>query len=426
MSRGESLTLSESEEVTLRSLKTAARQLRTSSVEVRNAALRAIGEELIRREGEILAANREDLAALSETTPGAFRDRLTLNAARLQGMRDSLEAVERLPDPIGEVAECRTAPNGLLMRRVRSSLGVLFMIYESRPNVAIEAFSLALKSGNALILRGGKESARTVGVLYAILRSGLVKAGLPEACLWGITDPDRELVRSLLQRKDMIDVVVPRGGERLIDFVVDHSRIPIIKNDRGLCHLYVHEDADLAMALELLNNGKTQRPGVCNALESVLVHESIAPEFLSRAYARLSHAQVRWFCEPKALQLLQGSSHVFAATDRSFDTEYLDFAVSARVVSSLDQALEHIEQHGSRHSEVIVTRDETTARRFHAEVDAAAVYWNASSRFTDGYELGLGGELGISTQKLHVRGPVGLRELTSLRWTVDGKGQIRG
>ncbi len=417
-----------SKEAALLGLSAAARALRTASTERKNRVLEGLAERLRTRASEVLEANLHDLAALDSgegaSATAAFRDRLTLTPERLRGMERSLLQVAALPDPVGEVVEERGAPNGLAIRRVRAPLGVIFMIYESRPNVALEAFSLALKSGNALLLRGGKESVRTVSVFYRWISESLHEAGFQEGSFWGITDPSRELLKSLLARRDRIDVVVPRGGDRLIEFVVEHSRIPIIKNDRGLCHLYVHEDADLEMALSILKNGKTQRPGVCNALETLLVHESVARDFLLAAHAALP--TVRWHAEPRALAVLQGRERVLPAGPGQFDREYLDLEMSVAGVASLEEALNHIALHGSRHSEAIVTRSASIARRFQSEVDAAAVYWNASTRFTDGFELGLGGELGISTQKLHVRGPVGLRELTSVRWIIDGEGQVRG
>jgi glutamate-5-semialdehyde dehydrogenase len=326
-------------------------------------------------------------------------------------------------------------PNGLDVRKLRAPLGVIFMIFESRPNVAIEAFSLGFKAGNAMILRGGKESARTTAALYSVLREALTQAGVSASCLWGVTDPDRALVEHLLKQKQWIDVVVPRGGDGLIDFVTRASLIPVIKNDRGLCHVYVHEDADLTMAEKIVLNAKCQRPGVCNSMETLLVHASCAADFLPRAYQRLSAHQVQWFGCPRTLKILEAGlpgggqptpqPAPKPATEASYDTEYLGYKINCRVVDSLEDAIAHIERHGSRHSEAIITRSRETARYFEQAVDAAAVYWNASTRFTDGFELGLGGELGISTQKLHVRGPVGLRELTSVRWIIEGQGHIR-
>lgn len=417
-----------------------ARALRSLPASARDRVLVAAADLLRARAAEVLAANAEDLAALSKDADEAFRDRLLLTDARIAHMSESLRQVAALEDPVGEVVERKTLPNGLAVSRVRSPLGVIFMVFESRPNVAVEAFSLGFKAGNAMILRGGKESRRTTAALFSVLEAALRSAGVAPECLWGITDPDRSLVECLLQQKQWIDVVVPRGGEGLIDYVTRASRVPVIKNDRGMCHVYVHEDADLDMAEAIVLNAKTQRPGVCNAMETLLVHDQAAPKLLPKLYASSRARGVQWFGCKRTLALLgaalrqaPGSAPagpeavpgLAPATDESFDTEYLSLKLNCRVVDSLEQAIEHIELHGSRHSEAIVTRSAGAASRFKAEVDAAVVYWNASTRFTDGFELGLGGELGISTQKLHVRGPVGLRELTSVRWIIDGEGQVR-
>jgi glutamate-5-semialdehyde dehydrogenase len=404
----------------------AAALLRASAGEKRSKVLLALAARLKAREREVLAANGRDLARLGAETTAAFRDRLLLNEARLGLMGESLRQVAALPDPLGEGEPARRLANGLILKRVRSPLGVILMIFESRPNVAVESFALAFKSGNAICLRGGKESMETTGELYTCMREALGAEGFPPDSFWGITDPDRALVRELLQARRYIDVVVPRGGDSLIEYVVENSRIPIIKNDRGMCHVFVNEDADPEMALAIVENAKTQRPGVCNAMETVLVHQKLAPSFLPALLARLRPRGVRWHGCPETCRILVGRPEVQPAEPKSWDTEYLDLIMNCRVVGSLDEAISHIEAHGSRHSESILTRSEPAARAFQARVDAAAVYWNASTRFTDGFEMGLGGELGISTQKLHVRGPVGLQELTSLRWVIDGTGQVRG
>jgi glutamate-5-semialdehyde dehydrogenase len=408
-------------------VKAAAKILRTSSTTVKNAVLISLAEKLKSEESKILAANAKDLAALSPDVTAAFIDRLTLSPARLAGMRESLKQVAALPDPVNEVVEKNTLANGISVTRVRAPLGIIFMIFESRPNVAIEAFSLAFKAGNAVILRSGKESKNTVEVFYTLMQAALRENQLPVEIASGITDPDRALVLKLLQLKNFIDVVVPRGGDALIEFVVENSKIPIIKNDRGLCHIYVHEDAELKSTVAMIENAKKQRPGVCNSVETILIHEKIAAQFIPAIHAQLAHAPhpVEWFACGETLKILAGRPFVQAATPKSFDTEYLDYQLNCRVVKNADEAIAHIETHGSKHSEAIFTQTESLARKFQNEIDAAAVYWNASTRFTDGFELGLGGELGISTQKLHVRGPVGLRELTSTRWLLDGNGQIR-
>jgi glutamate-5-semialdehyde dehydrogenase len=414
-------------EIILPEVKKAAQALRSSSNESRNRVLHSLAKNLQIQTSTILAANQLDLSALPSDALSSFRDRLTLNEKRIGAMVEGLIQVAALPDPLNEVVEERVLLNGLRTRRVRSPLGVIFMIFESRPNVAIEAFSLAFKSGNAILLRGGKESIHTVAVLYRLIHEALIQEGFSTACLEGITDPDRAMVLELLQAKKWIDVVVPRGGDRLIEFVVENSKIPIIKNDRGMCHVYVHEDADLKQALTIIENAKMQRPGVCNAMETLLVHAKVAERILPELYALLSthEPKLEWFGCVNTLSILAGKPLMNAAVPESFDTEYLDYRMNCKVVSNVDEAIQHIETHGSKHSEAILTSNEAIARRFQSEIDAAAVYWNASTRFTDGLELGLGGELGISTQKLHVRGPVGLKELTSIRWIMDGTGQIR-
>lgn len=407
-----------------------ARILRKLGASEKNRVLEKIARGLVAHSAVILKENAKDLKALDKKATPAFRDRLTLDEKRLAAMAESLRQVAALPDPVGELVDRSTLPNGLKLRRVRAPLGVIFMIYESRPNVATEAFSLAFKAGNAAILRGGRESARTVAALYQLIADALAEEGLPRLAAWGVTDPDRALVKALLRERAAIDVVVPRGGDRLIEFVVNESLIPVIKNDRGLCHVYLHEDlageAKLSeMGLRIAVNAKTQRPGVCNSMETLLVHEKCAVELLPRIYDAMAAVSVEWRACPRTKAILKGRSRVIAAKSADWDTEHLDFIMNCRVVNSLAEAIGHIEKHGSRHSECIVTGSHPAAALFQEEIDAAAVYWNASTRFTDGFEFGLGGELGISTQKLHVRGPVGLRELTCPRWVIEGEGQIR-
>lgn len=407
------------------SLRSAARPLRQLASDVKNKALNQLADQVKKQSAAILKANAQDLAQLPADTAPAFRDRLTLNDKRIAGMVESLKQVAALADPVGEVVEERRLANGLNIKRVRSPLGVILMIFESRPNVILEAFSLAFKTGNAIALRGGSESRATAEVVYALIHETLGGCGVDRSSFFGINDYDRGIVEALLQRKDWIDIVVPRGGDRLIEFVQKTALMPIIKNDRGLCHTFVDDEADLQMAAQIVANAKTQRPGVCNALETVLVHRRIAEAFLPKLYDLTAPFEVRWHCDAESARILAGRKNIETAKPEHWDTEYLDLVMNCRIVADLDEALAHIETHGSRHSEAIVTRSEKKARRFQSEVDAAAVYWNASTRFTDGFEFGLGGELGISTQKLHVRGPVGLRELTTPRWIIDGTGQIR-
>lgn len=405
-------------------IRKAARELRLTSVTLKNQVLQEIISRLSLQEAEILKANLKDLGNLKPDVTAAFRDRLTLSPQRLGQMQESLKEVIAQADPLSDTQETKYLKNGLLLKKVRSPLGVILMIFEARPNVITEAFSLAFKSGNALILRGGSDSLETSRVLYQIIYSAIATVGLNKNFFWGIVDTSRELIQGLMKQNKMIDVLVPRGGDSLIKYVTQNATIPMIKNDRGLCHIYIHEDADSQMALQIILNAKTQRPGVCNATETLLIHEhQIA--LLPKIYEALKKFNVEWFGCSQTLQSLGQKKDVHPALIESFDTEYLDFKINCKVVSSLESAIEHIEEHGSRHSECIITNSETSARYFQNSVDAAVVYWNASTRFTDGYEFGLGGELGISTQKLHVRGPVGLKELTSLRWVVDGTGQIR-
>jgi glutamate-5-semialdehyde dehydrogenase len=408
----------------LRKIRIAAKQLRLLPTEKKNALLLDIAALLRQRTDGILQANQLDLASV-QNEPAAFRDRLKLTSERLEQMAISLEDVARLPDPVGEVIEQNKLKNGLKQIKIRAPLGVIFMIFEARPNVITEAFSLAFKSGNAVLLRGGSESVNTAKLLYSIIENSLSTQGIDPNTLWGITDSSRELSHHLMQQNRWIDILVPRGGDRLIEYVVQNSKIPIIKNDRGLCHVFIDENADLEMATQIVVNAKTQRPGVCNSMETVLVHEKIAARFLPQLYEALAKWNVEWFACAQTLQILENRPGLQLALAKSWDTEYLDLKMNSMVVSSRAKALQHIEEHGSRHSECIVTQDPQAAKEFESEVDAAVVYWNASTRFTDGFEFGLGGELGISTQKLHVRGPVGLRELTSARWIIEGQGQIR-
>lgn len=410
---------------TLQRVRDASRELRVTSATTKNRVLRDLARQIVKNRGRLFKANQKDLSALPDSATVAFRDRLTLTQNRLRQMIDSLEQVAAFDDPTNEIIGTKTLANGLRAKRVRAPLGVILMIFESRPDVAVEAFSLAFKSGNAIILRGGKESMRTTAAIYQLLKASLTKHKLPPSAFWGITDADRRITTFLLKQSSLIDIVVPRGGDQLIDFVVTNTRIPIIKNDRGLCHVYVHADASLDMARRIVVNAKTQRPGVCNAMETLLVHRSVAKSLLPRLHADMESRSVQWLGDAETCRILRGFSNVRAALARDFDTEHLDLKMNCRVVGSLGESIAHIERHGSHHSESIITKSRRTARTFQSAIDAAVVYWNASTRFTDGFALGLGGELGISTQKLHVRGPVGLRELTSVRWIIDGIGQVR-
>lgn len=413
----------------LKKIKQASEILKKSTHRQRNQVLQEIARLIKVQEKKIIIANKKDLDKLDPNQNKAFRDRLTLNSNRLKQMRESLAHIVNEPDPLGPVGPIKILKNKLILKKMRSPLGVIFMIFESRPNVAIEAFSIGFKAGNAMILRGGKESSNTTECLYKIIQQALKKNKLPLHGFWGITDPSRELVHQLLQQKKMIDVVVPRGGEALIEHVSQNTSIPIIKNDRGLCHIYVHKDADLEMAVNILVNAKTQRPSVCNSMETMLIHKSIAQKLIPLIYKKMKSFQVQWHVSPDVKKILaknkMNSNDIQLATEKNWNTEYLDQVVNCKIVSSDLKAIEHISQYGSRHSESIITQDKKVAQNFQLSIDAAVVYWNASTRFTDGFEFGLGGELGISTQKLHVRGPVGISALTSERWIVDGQGQVR-
>ena len=364
-----------------------------------------------KRAAEILGANEVDLARASGQ-PAAFIDRLRLDENRLRAMAAAMREVAALPDPVGEVVESYTRPNGLRVERVRAPLGVVLMIYESRPNVTAEAAALCLLSGNAALLRGGSEALQTNSAIAACFPEDVVQ----------LVSPDRALLDELLQLHEQIDLCIPRGGPSLIRFVADRARVPVIKHYQGVCHLYVAADADLEMAGRIAVNAKAQRPGVCNALECLLVDARSAPEALPRLAAPLRGAGVELRCDERALPLVAGG---VAAMEDDFGREFLDLKLAVAVVDGIDGALRHIARYGSRHTESIVTGDPQLAQRFLNEVDASCVLWNASTRFNDGGELGLGAEIGISTSKLHAYGPMGLRELTCTRYVVRGDGQVR-
>lgn len=393
------------------------------SSEKKNAALAAMAEGILRNQKAILAANIKDVqAANEEYKSAAFIDRLTLDAPRLAKMSEDLRAVISLPDPVGDSIKAWERPNGLRINKVRVALGVIAIIYESRPNVTSDCAGLCLKSGNAVILRGGKESLHSNTAIHRVLQEALGSCGLPVAGISLVQTTDREAISVLLRQRDYIDLVIPRGGEALIRLVVEQSQIPVIKHYKGICHTYVDESADLAMANEVAFNAKVQRPSTCNAMECLLVHQAVAQRFLSPLLKRLQNAgvEIRGCSRTQAL-----GAHVVPATDEDYATEYLDLKLSVKVVDSLDEALAHIARFGTKHSEAIITADERQAERFLREVDAACVFHNASTRFTDGYEFGLGAEIGVSTDKLHARGPMGLEELTTYKYVVTGNGQLR-
>lgn len=401
----------------------AATALRRSTAEQRSAAIAAMAAALRDEAEPILAANATDLAAarVAGLAP-ALLDRLTLDAARLQAVARGLDAIATLPDPVGRVLTDTTRPNGLRVQRVRVPLGVIFMIFESRPNVTAEAAALCLRAGNAALLRGGSEARHTNAAVGRALRQALAASALPTDAIQVLTDARHAVVNELLTRDADIDLVIPRGGERLIHAVVALSRIPVLKHYKGNCHVYVDAEADLAMAAEIAVNAKVQRPGVCNAMEHLLVHVDVAGAFLPALGARLHAAGVELRADARAHALLPAAH---AATDADWDAEYLDLVLGVKVVDSLDDAIAHVNRFGSRHSDAIVTANAQTAGRFLTEVDSASVLWNASTRLADGGEYGLGAEIGISTDKLHARGPMGAEELTCAKWVVTGTGQLR-
>jgi glutamate-5-semialdehyde dehydrogenase len=391
---------------------------------VKDAALHAMADAVVGRTAEILAANAADVAAARAAgTPDAIIDRLALDTARIASIAVGLRDTAGLADPIGDVVRGGTLPNGLEVRQIRVPFGVVGMIYEARPNVTVDAAGLCLKSGNAVLLRGSSSAMRSNAAIVAALREAVDKAGLPADAIQLVDASTRESVRELMTARGLVDVLIPRGGADLIRSVVDGSTVPVIETGVGNCHVYVDADADLAMALSILLNAKTSRPSVCNAAESLLVHAEVADEFLALALPALAIAGVTVHGTPEVIAA--GAGNVMAATDDDFAREYLSLDLSARVVDSLDDAIAHIRRYGSGHSETIVTRSLAAAREFTAAVDAAVVLVNASSRFVDGGEFGYGAEIGISTQKLHARGPMGLAELTSTKYVVTGTGQTR-
>jgi len=405
--------------------KRAARTLARLTTEQKDATIHCLADALIADREAILAANAQDVeAGRANGLSASLIDRLMLNESRLAGIADSLRQVANLPDPVGEVFDEAIMPNGLQVRKQRVPLGVLGVIYEARPNVTVDVAGLALKSGNAVILRGGSETLNSNRALVASLQRALTQSGVPNDAIQFIDSADRALVLELLHLKDHVDIIIPRGGAGLHEFCRENSHIPVITGGIGICHLFVDETADLDAALRIIHNAKTQRPSVCNALDTVLVHRNIAQDFLPRLVDHLAPAGVTFRAEPLAAGMLSHES-VRRAGEKDFDTEWLSLVLGLTVVEGLDEAVEHIAAHSTAHSDGILTRTEEHAQRFIAEVDSAAVYVNASTRFTDGTELGLGAEVAISTQRLHARGPMALRELTSYKWVIVGDGHVR-
>ena len=408
--------------------KAASRKLAFLPTEIKNKALLDIAEALIDKKDEILAANKIDYEeAKFFGMNEAMLDRLMLSPSRLEGIAQDTKTVAALPDPVGEVFEMRTLPNGLQISKKRVPLGVIGAIYESRPNVTIDISSLCLKSGNAVILRGGKEAINSNMALATVAREACDQAGVPEGAIQLIESTERALVSHMLKMKGIIDLMIPRGGAGLIRLVSENAAMPVITGGIGVCHTYVDKSADINKAVAIAYNAKVQRPTVCNALDCILVHSQIAQAYLPAIAQEWAKAGVEMHCDKRAMAILKPlpSLKLVPATDEDWGKEYLSLKAAIKVVNSLDEALEHIEKCGSGHSEAIVTEDRSTAARFLNEVDAACVYANASTRFTDGSQFGLGAEIGISTQKLHARGPMALKELTSYKWIVQGTGQIR-
>ena len=401
----------------------AAQQIAQLSTDAKNALLRAMATSLEADIDTILDANAKDMAAAEgKGISGAMLDRLRLDPLRLAGIADALREVAGLPDPVGLVTRRDTRPNGIEVQRVRVPLGVIAMIYESRPNVTADAAALCLKAGNGVILRGGSEAIHSNTAIAMSLKRALREAGLPDEALTLVEDLSRETMLELLQLTDIVDLAIPRGGEGLIRFVAEHARVPVIKHYKGVCHLYVDASADLDLALRLLVDGKVSRPSACNSLETLLVHVDIAEQFLPAAARALAAHQVELRGDARSAALMAGTRPV---EEGDYAAEFLDLIIAVRVIDSMDEAIAHIRRHGSDHTEVIATRDEANAGRFVQSLRSAVVMVNASSRFSDGGELGLGAEIGISTTRLHAYGPMGLEALTVERFVVRGTGQTR-
>jgi glutamate-5-semialdehyde dehydrogenase len=403
-----------------------ARILRTLDTNVKNDALRAVAETIEENAFDILSANSEDIeAGRAAGLDEHMLERLLLTESRLASIADGVRSVAALPDPVGESFDARTLPNGLRISKRRVPIGVIGVIYESRPNVTVDIAVLCLKSGNAAILRGGKEAVHSNRALADAVSAGCGKAGVPGDAVQLVKTQDRALVKDMLTAGDYIDMIIPRGGPGLHTFARENATIPVITGGIGVCHTYVDASADPAKVLPIVYNAKVQRPTVCNALDVLLIHSAVAGDLLPRIADDLARAEVTLRCDPRALAILQGHPLVSPAGTGDFDTEFLSLVLAVRVVDSLDEALDHISRHSTQHSDAIITEDYSNAMRFVDVVDSAAVYVNASTRFTDGGQFGLGAEVAISTQRLHARGPMALRELTTYKWVVLGDGQVR-
>jgi glutamate-5-semialdehyde dehydrogenase len=404
----------------------ASRVLATLPRARKDEALMAVAEALDRRSAEILAENREDVRLARENRlPDAMVDRLLLDEDRLKDVSASVRALAAFPDPIGQIVDGWRLENGLELRKVRVPLGVVAVVYEARPNVTVDAACLCLKTGNAVILRGGSAAKHTNRILTEVVQGAVIEAGLPREAVAYLSPDDRRELTELIQQRRYVDLVIPRGGEQLKDFLLEHSRVPVVYAAGGNCHVYVDAAADLGKAVQIIINAKCQRPGVCNAAETLLVHEAVAAAFLPRAVEELKRRGVELVVDEATAAILDDPL-LKRATEMDYETEFLALKLAVRVVASIDEALDHIARYGTRHSEAIVSDDLVAANRFTAEVDAGCVYVNASTRFTDGGQFGLGGEMGNSTQKLHVRGPIALDDLTCVKYVLWGDGQVRG
>jgi glutamate-5-semialdehyde dehydrogenase len=408
--------------------KEASRRLAYLSTDIKNKALRNIAEDLRGKTKEIIAANKLDLKQAADNGINeTMQDRLLLNEKRLQAMADDVLVVAGLPDPVGEVFDMRTMPNDLLIGKKRVPLGVIGAMYESRPNVTIDISALCLKSGNAVILRGGKEAFNSNLALVKLVQQAILKAGVPEGAVQFVENTDRALVAEMLKLNQYIDLMIPRGGAPFVKFVIENAAMPVVAGGIGVCHTFVDSSADMEKAVAIVYNAKVQKPSVCNALDTILVHQVVAEDYLPEVAKELAKAGVELHCDKAAMKILKPESglKLKAAVQEDWGKEFLSLTAAIKVVDSLDDALAHIAKYGSGHSEAIITEDYSSGMRFLNEVDAACVYINASTRFTDGSQFGLGAEVGISTQKFHARGPLGLKELTSYKWIIFGSGQVR-
>lgn len=406
-----------------------ARKLAQISTQQKNEFLLRLAEQLKNNSDSILAANDSDIQqARKAGLSAALIDRLLLNQSRLDGMAKDLEDLVQMPDPVGTVIEKKILVSGVHARRVRVPLGVMAVIYEARPNVTVDISALGIKSGNAVILRGGKETLHSNLALVQMIRDCLISVQIPADAVQFIDDPDRELVNQLVKMDQFIDILIPRGGNALQDFCKANASMPVMTGGIGICHLFVDQSADLEKAVRVIQNAKVQRPSVCNALDTILVHESIAREFLPLVAEKLIADQVELRCDPLSGEILgiESQKGIHPAQEGDFDREWLSLVVGIRVVTSLEEAMQHIHQHSTQHSDGILTENRENAKKFVAEIDSAAVYVNASTRFTDGAQLGLGGEVAVSTQKLHARGPIGLEGLTTYKWVLEGEYTVRG